>query len=158
EETRIVCQRARETDQLLLPGGKALAALANGVSESIGKTAHEVEQVHVGRGLLHRGIGDSIGAQATVGSDRAREEVGVLQYDAELPPQIVERHFPNIGASNSDGPALDIVEAQKQIGQSRLARASVADHGNGLAGGDAEADITQYPIFVPIGEPDMIEF
>ena len=51
QEARIVRQRPRETDQLLLPGGKAAAALSDFVAKPFRQSADEIEQVHLFGGL-----------------------------------------------------------------------------------------------------------
>src|ERR1041385_5271256 len=52
QEARVVGQRAGETDELFLAGGKAVAALAHRLREPFGKLTHELEQVDLPGGLL----------------------------------------------------------------------------------------------------------
>ncbi len=61
-------------------------------------------------------------------------------------------------AANADDAALHFVEAQQQTGNGGFASAGVADHRDGFAGLDAEADVAQHPVLIFIGEPDVVEF
>ena len=100
-------------------------------------------------------------AQADVRIDGAGEQIRILQNHSKMPPQIVERELAKIdgfGPPIADVAALDVVEAQQQIGQRRLARAGVAHHRDGFARLDAETHVAQHPVLVLIGEPDVIEF
>src|SRR5450755_2915895 len=64
----------------------------------------------------------------------------------------------DVDAANSNGSALHVVEAEEQVGQGGLAGSGVSDHGDGLAGGNAETDIAQNPVLADVSEPDMVEF
>ena len=63
----------------------------------------------------------------------------------------------DIDAADFDGAALDVVEAQKEVGERGLAGAGVADDGHGFPGADGEADVAEDPILVLVGEPDVFK-
>src|ERR1700734_1659883 len=75
--------------------------------------------------------------------------------------QIVERELPQLDrfglAGDADVAALDVVEAEQQVRQSRFARTSVADDGDGFAGLNAKTHVAEDPVLVLIGEPYVIE-
>src|SRR5450755_4307799 len=63
----------------------------------------------------------------------------------------------DVDAANSNGSALNVVEAEQQVCQGGLAGSGVSDHGDGLAGGNAETDIAQNPVLADVREPDVVE-
>src|ERR1043166_796455 len=157
QEARVVGQRAGETDELFLAGGKAVAALAHRLREPFGKLTHELEQVDLPGGLLHRFFFDPLRSEADIRVDGAGEKIRILQDDSKVPPQIIEREFANGDAANADRAALDVVEAEQETGEGGLARSGVAHDGDRLAGINAETDVTQDPVFVLVCEPDVLE-
>src|SRR4029077_10328468 len=92
------------------------------------------------------------------------EEEGVLKNDAEQAAEVLQIDFADVDAVEEDLAALNVVEAWEERDESGLSGASVADDGEGLAGLDAEGDITEDPIvFAGIGngaiaEPNIAEF
>ena len=98
------------------------------------------------------------GAQPDVVGDGSGEQMRILQNHAEIAPQLFEIEIANIDSADADAAALHFIEAQQQAGERGLARAGVAHHRDGLAGLDAEADVAQHPVFVFVGEPDVVEF
>ena len=81
-------------------------------------------------------VGTAVG---DVGADGVGEQERVLEHDADLAPQRVERHVAHVDAVDADRPRLHVVEAGEQQADRRLARAGRADEGDRLARGDAQA-------------------
>ncbi len=71
---------------------------------------------------------------------------GSCKHDAEAAAQVVEVHVFDIDAVDADGALLHVVEAHQERDQGGLARAGVADDGDGLAGFEREADVAQDPV------------
>ena len=61
-----MCQRARETDQLFLPGGETCAAFPHRSLEPLRQPVQVVSQVDTIGCLLDRFVGDSVRAQPDV--------------------------------------------------------------------------------------------
>ncbi len=152
EELGIVRQGAREADQLALADGKRGTALVDDGVETLGQGIEEMARGPLRAGRGRRRAIDGCGAEANVGFERAGEQEGVLQHDAELAPQILDVQFADIDAVEKDLAALDVVEAQQELNGGGFAGAGVADDGDGLTGLDAEGDVAQDPIvFAGIG-------
>ena len=85
-------------------------------------------------------------AQANISLDRAGEQERILQHHAEAAAQLGEVHLLDVHAIDADRAFLHVVEAQQQRDDRGLARAGVADDGDGFAGLDGEGDIAQNPV------------
>src|SRR5580704_12659134 len=108
-------QRPREADQLLLPRGKTLPALAHWFCEALRKSLHEVEQVHLGGRLFDASVVNPFGAEANVRTDGSREEIRTLQDHPQTPPQTSELKAADTDPADTNRAALNIVEPQQQI-------------------------------------------
>ena len=158
QEARIVRQRAGEADELLLPGGQRAAALADGLLEAIRQRVDEVHQVH----LLGRRLDLLARDACRCRAGYCPRCVPVNRYGScsttpKLPAQLQRIDVADIHAADANAALLNVVEAQQQADERGLAGAGVAHHGDRLAGLDAEADVAQHPVFVLVGEPDVIE-
>ena len=89
--------------------------------------------------------------------DRAGEQQGLLEDDAELAPHVGELQVAHVVAVDPDAALLGVVEARQQADERRLARARRPDDRHGASGGDPERDVLQHvgPAFV--AEPDAVE-
>ena len=101
---------------------------------------------------------DAVGAQPDVVLEVPVNRYGSCSTTPKLPPQLQRIELANVHAADADRALLHIVEAQQQADERGLARAGVAHDGDGLARLDAEADVAQHPVFVLVGEPDVVEF
>ena len=99
---------------------------------------------------------NALGAQPDVAADRAAEQERILQHDAEAAAQIGEVHLFHVDAIDADCAFLHVVKAQQQRDQRGLARAGVADHGDGFPGLDGEGDIAQHPVGIVALRPNAI--
>ena len=164
EEARIVRQGAREADELSLADGKGCAALGDGGLDAGGKRADEGAEADFLESALDVGAVNPFRAETHVRFQRAGEEKGVLQNDAEMAAEILEVEAANIHTVEKDFAALNIVETQKKLDDGGLAGAGVADDGEGLPGSNAEGNVAEHPVFIgrvlpaAIGEPDIAEF
>src|SRR5260221_12078958 len=157
QEARVVRQRAGEADELLLAGGKRAAALADGLLESVRQRADEIHQVHLLRRRDNLFARDAVRTQPDVVLDAAREQIGILQHDAETAAQLQRIDAAYIDAAYANAALPDVIEAQEQADERGLAGARVAYHGHRFARLDAEADVAKHPVLVFIGEPDAVE-
>ncbi len=107
---------------------------------------------------------DLFRAEFHVRFERAREKERILQHDAEHPPQILQVHLANVHAIEQNLAALNVVEAQQQLNDRRLARAGVPNDRQRLARLHAEGNVAKHPILflrscaAVIGEPHVAEF
>ncbi len=89
---------------------------------------------------------NALRSQADVAADRAGEQKWILQNHAEAAAEIGEVHVFDIDAVDPHCAFLHIIEAQEQGDDRGLARAGVADDGDGLPGFDGEGDIAENPV------------
>jgi len=92
-------------------------------------------------GGAHFVVGRTLAAVGDVVVDRAGEQPGVLQHHAEQVAQVVARHVVRVDAVDSNATVVDLVEAQEQVHERRLARAGGADDRHGLAGLDVQREV-----------------
>src|SRR5690606_8168321 len=123
QKSRIVRERARKADQLLLPGGKTIASFPHSMGEPLRERVHELEQIDLPDRRDQALFIDILGAQPDILAQGAGEDVGVLQHDAELPPELARVELTNVDASRAYAAALDVVEPEQQADDGRLARA-----------------------------------
>ena len=64
-------ERPRETDELLLPSGESVSALAYLGFEPIRQGMNKIEKIDFGRSFLDVFAGDPFGAQPHIGSNRS---------------------------------------------------------------------------------------
>ena len=78
-------------------------------------------------------------------SDRAGEEVGFLQNQADILPEVVLPDFPDIDPADGDRtfPGAQIIEPVEEGGDGALAGAGAAEDREGLPGGDGEAEVRE---------------
>ena len=88
--------------------------------------------------LLVCGIKPSV---ADILHDRSRKQVGVLKNHGDVAAQLVPLNMADINAVDSDGPALDIVEAVDEVRDRRLSGSRGTYEGDLLPRPRVEADI-----------------
>ncbi len=88
--------------------------------------------------LLVCGIKPSV---ADILHDRSRKQVGVLKNHGDVAAQLVPLNMADINAVDSDGPALDIVEAVDEVRDRRLSGSCGTHEGDLLSRPRVEADI-----------------
>ncbi len=156
QDARIVRQGTGEVDELLLPGGKAVAALAQRLIEAPWQGADEVAHVDLIGCGLHPLIGDPVRAQANVLGDGSGEQERVLQHHPEMAAQLGHILFAHIDAIDQNAAALDLVEAHHQADDGGFAGAGVADDRRCLVGLDHERHVFQNPLHLGDGSEDLL--
>ncbi len=84
ENPRIMRQRARKPDKLLLTGGEAIASFTNRRIKLLRQLTDEVEQVYLFGRHADLLSPDLFRAQPDVRSDGAGEEIRILKHDADI--------------------------------------------------------------------------
>ena len=83
-------------------------------------------------------------AVGDVGGDRAMQERRVLRDHADRGAQALLRHVADVLAVDADAALLDLVEAQQQVDERRLARARAADQADALARPHDEVEVVEH--------------
>ena len=107
--------------------------------------------------LLHLGVGRIRFAELEVLGDGAREEEGILEHDAKLPPERVLGHPVDRVAVHENSAALDIVEAASQTDERGLSRASRTDDRDVLARLDVESEVVQDRSLRIVAEGEVVK-
>ena len=97
--------------------------------------------------LLEATVRPAVGDIALYG---IREQEHVLHGHADVVPQIVQVHFPNICSAYQHLAGAGVVEPAEQVHQGGLAGAGGADDAHGLAGRHPKVDIL-HKLFVVVG-------
>ena len=148
---------AGNADALALPAGKRQAALADRRVVAVGHLRDEVVRVgHLRRfdDLRRRRFRPSIG---DVVADRAGEEDGILQDEANLRTQQVKLQVGDIHAIDPHTPQRRIVKARDEAQHGGLPAAGWAADSDALAGFDGEVDVAQHGGFRIVGEGHMLQ-
>ena len=144
EDGGLADQRACEGDQLLLPGGQQVSALAYACFIAFFQRPDEPVGADELRGLLHLFVGGVELSVADVVGDRAGEQVRLLEHVAEvrLQPELAALFI--VHAVDQYLPLGGLVEAAQEVDDGGLARAGLADQGDGLARLDGEVEVFQH--------------
>ena len=143
EDLRIGEQGAGERDPLALAPGEQGALLADDGVVAVRQGADEVVRLGRAGGRLDLLVGRVRAAEGDVGTDGVGEQEGVLEDDADLAAQAVERHVAHVDAFEANVPGLDVVEAREQQPDRRLPRARRADNPDRLARGDLQGEVAR---------------
>ena len=157
QNLRVVQQRAREGNQLLLPDGQAAAAFVDLGQVALFHLHDEVVRVH-GLGRLNDLlVGRAQLAVADVVHDGAGEDEAVLHHDAHLLAQRAQLHVAHVVAVQQHRAAGHVVEPADQVDHGALARAGGADERNRLPGLHGKGYVLQNGLFAVIGEGYVVE-
>ena len=105
--------------------------------------------------VVQAGIGSAIG---DVVADRAAEQRRLLQDDADLVAQTLERHVAHVVTVDQHAALGDIVEARQQIDDGRLAAAGRAQQRDGLARLDRERHAAEHRLAaLEVAESHVVE-
>ena len=140
-----------EVDQLFLPGGKAIAALAQRFIEPLGQSTDKVAHVHLIGRSLHPLVRNPVRAQANVFGDGSGEKERILQHYPEIAPQLRDIMFADIHSIDQDISALNLVEAHHQPDDGGLAGAGVTYNRRCLVRLDGERYILENPLHFGCG-------
>lgn len=109
------------------------------------------------RRLLDLGAGRRRAAIGHVVVDGVVEEDGVLRNDADGGAQARLGHLPDVLPVDQDRALADIIEAEQEPADRRLAGTAGADDGHGVPRLDGEAHLVQDTSFRIIGESHLAE-
>ena len=157
QHRRIGHGRPRDGDQLTLSLGQPGSVA--GQHRLVSLRQHADEAVRVGQ-LRRRDallVGGVLASVADVLHDGAREEVHILQDDAERAPQVALADIDDIDTVVGDGAALDIVEAVQQVGYGRLSGAGMTHERDFLSGLRVEADVIQHLLVRHVAEIHVVQ-
>ncbi len=157
QDRRAFQDGARDGDALLLAAGQFQAALADFGLVALGAELDEIVDLREPRGLLDLGIARIPAAVADIVADRVVEQHGVLRDHADGRAQRYLRHVADILTVDQDAAAGDVVEAEQQPRDRRLAGAGRPDDRDRVPGRHLEADALQDRTRRLIGEADIVE-
>jgi hypothetical protein len=155
-------KRTRDSDPLALASGQFDPALADErvVALSpveIGQAHHKIVRVRLPRRGDHRFVGRIGPAVTNVLADRAVQQRRILRDHADLLAQALLRRQRDVLPVNQDAPALDVVEAQHEIDQRRLAGAGTPDQTDLFARLDRQREVVDHAASLAVVEPDVLE-
>ena len=130
---------------------EALAAL------EVGEASNEFESLGPPRGFDHHLFGRVGAAVENVVPHGAVQQRGILRDHADIGAQRILRDFGDVLPVDQDAPALDVVEAQEQVDQRRLARAGAPHQADFLAGPDCQRQVLDHALLLPVVEADMVQ-
>ena len=144
QDARLDQQGAGDRHPLLLPSRQGHAALAHQAVVAVRELGDEPVRLRGAGGGFHLGVGGVRPAVGDVLADGAAEQGGLLQDDADLPAQRLQRHVADVDAVDGDAAGGGVVEARDQVDDRALARSGGADDGQGLGRPGAEAHLAQH--------------
>ena len=151
-------KRARDGDALALAAGELQAVLADLRVVAARERHDEVVRVSGLGGGDDLGLGRARPADRDILAHRAAKQENVLPDIGDLAAQRAARHRRDVLAVDDDGAAVDLVEAQDQIENRRLAAAGGADQCGHLAGFRDEGQVPDHLLARAIGELHVREF
>ena len=148
---------AGDGDALLLAARELEAALAHLGVVALGREPDEIVDLREPRRLLDLGVARLPAAVADVVADGVVEQHGVLRHHADRRAQRFLRDVADVLAVDGDAPAADLVEAEQQARDGRLAGAGGSDDRHRMPGGNLEADaLEDFPLRI-VGKRDILE-
>ena len=158
EHSRIVNERAREGDELLLARGEGRAALLDLFLEPCGRLAPTRPRFTAAAAAATASSEMLLVAEADVRGNRAREQVDVLEHHAELAPQRLELPVANVDTVDEDAALLDVVEPHEEAHQRGLSRARCGPRSRpSPRDSTSKIDVAQDPVVAVVGERDVLE-
>ena len=157
QDGRILQEGPGQGDALLLAAGEPHATLAydgvvavrHGVDEVVG-IRHDCGFLHLLEAAVRPAVGD-------VALDGVGEQEHVLHGHADVIPQVVQVHVPDIRAVHQHLPGGGVIEPAQQVHQRGLAGACGADDAYSLPGLHAEIDVL-YDVIVAVAVGHVLEF
>ena len=132
QDRRVLQQHAGDGHALALAAGQLDAALADVgrvglAAPQVLQPGDEVVGLRLPGGRDRRRLAGVGPAVEDVVAHRAVQQRGVLRHHADLRPQAVLRDVGDVLAVDQDAARLQVVEAQQQVDERRLAGAGAAD-------------------------------
>src|SRR4051812_40725128 len=164
QDRRVLEDHAGERDALALSAGKLDAALADvrfiaGLAAPVAQPDDELVRLRLPRRRHDQVVAGRRASIADVGRDRAMQERGVLRDQSNRGAQALLRYPGHVLAVDEDAARLDIVEAQEQVDERRLAGTRATDQADALSGLYLQRQIVQHRrrILAPIAERHVLE-
>ncbi len=157
EDGRIGQHGAGEADDLPLPEGEPGTTLAHHRVEALRHRLDEIEAVERANRFDDGRIARFGSAKTDIVPHRAGKQEVVLQNHAEVPAQAGRAESPHVHAVEKNLPGDRQVELAEEVDDGALARAGVADEGDGLARLGGEADVVQHRAGRHVMETDVAE-
>ena len=156
QQRRVVDERARHRDALLLAAGELV-----GVVVQLRRQAREAQDVgHLRADLLARAAGHLQRVGDVVVDRAVGQELEVLEDHAQVAPvvgHLLVLDLAEIAPGDHDAPARRLVLLEQQAHDRRLARAGLADDEDELAAGDRERRVLQADVPGLVGLGDAAE-
>src|SRR5713101_8193886 len=127
-------------DPLLLAAGKCGATLGEQGFIAIWEHVNELRGIRYNRSLDNLPVAGVWTSESDVFADCPAEEQGVLQHEANLPAQGLNKIVPDVFTVNQDGAAARIIEPWNQADESALTRAGSPYNRNFFTGSDMQVD------------------
>src|SRR5712691_3326723 len=127
-------------DPLFLAAGKCGATLGEQRFIALWENVNELRGIGYNRGLDNLPVAGVWTSESDVFADRPAEEQGVLQHEANLPPQGLNKIVPDVFTVNQDGAAARIIEPRNQADESALTRAGCPYNRNFFTGSNTQVD------------------
>ena len=158
EDARIGQHGARKGDQLLFARGQAVAALADVAVPALFELGRDLIGRNGPRRCLDLGVRGVQTAVADVLADRAGEQVRILQHIADVRVQPQLAALAVVPAVDEDLAGGRLKKAAGEVHKRALARAGLADDGDGRSGGDFQREVRQHVLAaVRVAERDVAE-
>ena len=136
------------------PTDKRRAALGDRRAVPVRQLRDERVRVHGLRRPAHLLVAERRVAQTDVVGDRPREQMDVLQHEADEAPQIRKVELANVHAVHGDAPAVDVVEPSSRLMIVDLPAPVAPTMPTRWPGPDLEAHVAQDVVgVVSVGRP-----
>ena len=157
EDRRVADDRARDPDPLALAARERQPALADHRVVPVGHLRDELVGVRELRRLHDLGVGGGRPTVRDVVVHGAAEEHGVLQHEADLAAEPLDREVAQIDAVDQDLAAGGVVKARDHADDRGLAAAGRADDPHELARLDSGVNVLQHRRLGVVGEGHVLE-
>ena len=156
EDRRVLQEDSGDGDALLLSAGQQRAPLAHVGVKAVGHGQNVVVDLGLAGGVDDLFLGGAGLAVADVFQNGVGKEEDVLLHHADVFPQGLLRHLPNVQPVDGDGAVSHVVEPGNQLAEGSLAAAGGTDNGDGLAGRHVETDVVEDIQVAVVGEVHVV--
>ncbi len=157
EDLRVGQEGPRDGEQLLLPLGDVGGVVVHDGLVAVGQGVDEMVGSRRPGGRLHLLIGGPLPAVGDVLPDGAAEQPRVLEDHPEQPAKAAAGHLPGVHPVDGDAPPVDLVEAQQQVDQRRLAGPVRPDDGHGLSRRHLQVEVLDERGLGQVAEGDIVQ-
>ena len=157
EDPWVVEDRARQGDPLTLTAGEGQPTLPDGSVIPARELLDKLVRLSCTGGRLDLFVGRVRPSVRDVRANGVREEEAVLEDDANLASERVQRDRAHIETVHEDRSLRWVVETRDEHRQGRLAATARADDGDALARRDVELDPVEHRVTVVVREVHVRE-